>query len=477
MINPFSFRHRIAIVSLIAMVLGGCTSMDPQPAFQEVRQSVAKRTGHLVQWNSDGKEDHAVQARIGSMLENDLTLEEAIQIALLNNQRLQGIYERLGVAQANLVQAGLLRNPIFEADLKFLNNVSGTKAVLEMAVVQDFLEIFMIPLRKRLAKAELAMTQAEITAAIFDLTSDVKIAFISLQAVGHTLEMRKEILQSTEASYDVAQRLHRAGNLTDLALANERALYEQSKLAVATAQTNVLEARENMNVLLGLWGESIQWRINGVLPKTPEKEMDITRLEERAISSSLDLDLLRNQMRVVASRTGMEATELVFPELGSGAAAEYDPGQWSVGPALAIGVPIFDWGQARTAAGRRQLQRLWKEYTATAVEIRAAVRAAKYRLRNARRQCEYYRRVVVPLAEKITAESQLQYNAMQLGVFQLLQAKRNEISVQGQYILARRNYWVARTELEQILAGRLLRTTQVDLAAGTPMGNDNPNGH
>ena len=48
------------------------------------------------------------------MLDNDLDEDEAAQIALLNNRRLQVAYEDLGVAQAEVVQAGLLRNPVFD---------------------------------------------------------------------------------------------------------------------------------------------------------------------------------------------------------------------------------------------------------------------------------------------------------------------------------------------------------------------------
>ncbi|MFW6145909.1 MAG: TolC family protein [Planctomycetota bacterium] len=462
------FLAAVALLSILVFALGGCASLDARPAFRQVRRDVAGRTGEHIQWYSGSDEDVAVAEKVRALLADGLTLDETVQIALLNNRRLQGAYERLGVAQANLVQAGLLKNPVFDAELKFLDNVSGTKAVLEMAVVQDFMDIVMIPLRKRLAEAQVAATQADVTAAVLDLASDVKIAFVTLQAAEQTLATRRRILQSTDASYDAARRLHSAGNITELSLANERALYEQSKLAVASAETAVLEARERLNALMGLWADEARWSVAGSLPPVPDAQMDLSDLERRAVAASLDLALLRNEMRLVASQTGIDATALVFPELAGGAGAEYEgpEDRWLVGPAIAIGIPIVDWGQARTAAGRHRLRRLWNEYTALAIEIRSAARAAKYRLRNARRQGEYYRRVVVPLAEQITAETQLQYNAMQLGVFQLLQAKQREIETRRLSILARRDYWIARTELDQILAGRMLRGSAVDVSAG-----------
>jgi len=475
------YSTRLLSLALLTAGLGGCASLDARSAFHQVQRGVADRTGQLVQWNSGSDEDAAVAAKVRAMLADELTLNETVQIALLNNRRLQGVYEQLGVAQANLVQAGLLRNPIFDAELKFLDNVSGTKAVLETAVVQDFMSVVMIPLRKRLAEAELEVTKADVTAAVLDLSSEVKVAFISHQAARQTLAMRRQILQSTDASYDAARRLHKAGNINDLSLANERALHEQSRLAVASAETSVLEARERMNTLMGLWGQDTGWTVAGPLPAVPDDEMDLVDLERRAIAASLSLTMLRNKMRVVASRTGVDTTELVFPELAGGAAAEYEgpEDKWLAGPAIAIGIPIFDWGQARTAAGGHRLRRLWNEYTALAIEVRSSARAAKHRLRNARRQSEYYRRVVLPLAEQITAQTQLHYNAMQLGVFQLLQAKQREIGTRRQYILAQRDYWTARTELEQILAGRMLRGTAVDVspAAGAGMDAGGEGGH
>ena len=467
-------RSILSSVGLLvaALLFSGCASLDARPAFDDVRESVSDRTGHDVQWITGTREDAGAARRVRDLLSGGLTLDEAAQVALLSNRRLQGVYERIGVAQADLVQAGLLKNPVFDGEVKFLDNVSGTKAVVEMAVVQDFVDILLIPLRKRLARAALEATQARVLAAVLDLAADVRIAFVSLQAAEQTVEMRRRILHATDASYDAARRLHHAGNITDLD--------EQSRLALASAETEAIEARERMNALMGLWGEDTDWTLAGRQPEVPREEMVLAHLESRAIAGSLDLTLLRDQMRVVASRAGIEEFEQIFPELALGAAAEYEgpDDRWLAGPAISIGIPIFDWGQARTEAGRHRLRELWNEYTALAIEIRAAARAARARLRNARRQAEYHRRVVLPLAEQITAETQLRYNAMQLGVFQLLQAKQREIETRRRLIVARRDYWIARTELEQLLAGRMLKGTAVPASpSGMAMDSGGEGGH
>ena len=79
-------------------------------------------------------------------------VDEAVQIALLNNRELQALYSDLGVAQADLVQAGLLKNPIFDAAILF-PVASGGRPKLELSAVWNFLDIFYVPLRKRVAAA------------------------------------------------------------------------------------------------------------------------------------------------------------------------------------------------------------------------------------------------------------------------------------------------------------------------------------
>jgi cobalt-zinc-cadmium efflux system outer membrane protein len=48
---------------------------------------------------------------------------------------------------------------------------------------------------------------------------------------------------------------------------------------------------------------------------------------------------------------------------------------------------------------------------------------------------------------------------MQSGVFQLLLARREQVRNGQDYVMALRNYWRARSRFDQILAGRLVSTS------------------
>jgi cobalt-zinc-cadmium efflux system outer membrane protein len=441
------------LAPLAALALAGCADAPKDAGFGDVQRDVAARTGRHVEWDRGSADDHAVSARVREMLAAGLTADEAVQVALLNNRNLQATYEGLGVAQAELVQAGLLRNPVFDADVKFLEGGGGT--LVELAVVQDFLDVLFIPARRRVAAAALEARKLSVTGTVMDLEGEVRRAFYDHAAAEMTLELRRTVAAATDASYDLARRLRDAGNITALDLANEQAQHEAAKLDLARAESAVLDTRERLNVLMGLWGPDTNWALRQRLEDPPAEELATDDVERRAVEASLELAAARQQVEAAGRTLGLQRSLALLPELQAGAAAEREPeGDWGVGPAVSLPIPLFDQGQAKTASARAELRRARRQYVATAVEVRSAARSARNRLVAARDRATYIKKVLLPLRQEITRQSQLQYNAMLVGAFQLLQAKQAEVAAGADYVEALRDYWVARGDLRQVQSGR-----------------------
>ncbi|HEY0008942.1 MAG TPA: TolC family protein [Tepidisphaeraceae bacterium] len=454
--------------SLSSVVLiGGCAAVQPRQSFSEIEQSVSQRTPYRVYWNDGSDADKAVAGQIDTLLAKPFDADAAVQIALLNNRALQAVYEEIGVAQAELVGAGLLRNPIFDGSIKFAEGGGGTN--LEFGVAFEFLDVFFIGARKRLAESQLEAAKANVTAAVVGMAGDVKAAFYDLQAAQQMAELRQQVQQATAASYDLARRLREAGNNTPLDLAQERALHEEARLALAEAEAQVEASREALTRLMGLWGKRVQWTIAGRLPDLPAEEIQPHDLERRAIKNSLALSASRAEMGVAFRELGITQPLGYLSELEVGAEAERDDGEWEVGPALSLPIPLFSQGQPAVARAQAQLRAAEARYYAEAVEIRSNIRAAYAKLRSLRQRAEHYRTIVLPLRQTIVDQTQLQYNAMQLGAFQLLQAKRDQIETAGAYLSLLRDYWLARTELELGLQGRSINPSPL-IGANAPSG-------
>ena len=448
---------QIALVIFSTFFFYGCLRIntDPQPDFEEVQQNILNRTGYTASWKMSPDETH-FKTCIENILKQELTADLAVYVALLNNHQLQATYENLGIAKAQLAQAGLLRNPIFSLSYRFSTKSTETD-LIDTGLFQNFLEILLIPLKKRMATSELEATKAMVTAQIFDVIAQTKIAFYSLQALEQIWSLKKQILLGAQSSYEVAHRLFKVGNIKELELTENRAFYEQTKVEFASLEVEVLRSREQLNVLMGLWGPQINWKATPCLPPIQEEELTWDNIENCAIANSLDLEIAKKQIYATVSGFGIDTTRIVFPQVEMGPSSEREEGVWFVGPALALGIPFFDFGQAASAAAQSEILRQWNAYTALAVEIRSAARMARVHLLNAHRQAVYYQEVLVPIAKQLTSLTLLEHNAMQLGVFHLLSAKMHELQQNIQAVELIRDYWVAHTELELLLNGHLMR--------------------
>lgn len=450
-------RITVGFVALVSLV--GCASVQPRAGFADVERELGGRLPQRVAWNAGTEADARVAQEVREMLAAELTAERAVQVALLNNRGLQATYESLGVAQADLAAAGLLKNPVFDADLRFSTRGHGTG--VDLSLVGDFLDVLFIPLRKAVADQELAAAKWAVSGAVVDLAGEVRRGVYELQAAQQTVELRKTVADAAGASAELMKRLHDAGNATDLDLANERAFAAQGKLDLAAAEVEVTTLRERLNALMGLWGpEATAWSVPGRLVEPADEEM-AEGIEARAVERSIDLAQSRSRVEAAATRAGMARPMGWLSALEVGAAAEREvDGGWSVGPAFSLPVPIFSQGQPAVAAAEARVRAAAQRHHAMAVEVRSAARASQQRLTAARQRVEYYKHVMIPLRQQITAETQKQYNAMLIGAFQLLRAKQEEVEAGRGYVAALRDYWVERARLETILAGRLPRKAE-----------------
>jgi cobalt-zinc-cadmium efflux system outer membrane protein len=437
----------------LLVLLTGCATFDQRAGFSDVSDAVAAHSGKRVVWNLGTELDAQVAQEVRALLQDTLTADGAVQVALLNSRDLQALYAELGVAQADLVQAGLLRNPVFDGVVRVL--VNGGPPELEFNAAMDFLDIFYRPLRRRVAAARFEEAKVEVTGAVLDFATMVRASFYRHQANEQMLELLQTIVQALAVAFDVTQRLHEAGNITDLDLARDRALFEEEKLRLRAAEVAARQSRARLNAVMGLWGEQTDWHIDRRLPDIPAQPLPLNGLEARALRQSLDLASARQRLLAAGEQLGVSRAVALLPDASLGAGGERAEGEWGVGPVFEFPIPLFDQGQARIGRAAAELRRAQQEYYALGVRLRSTARAVHERVQGAYDRALYYRDIVLPLRERIVHETQLQYNAMQLGVIDLLRAREQQIQAAVAYVETLLDYWLARTDIEQLLSGRL----------------------
>lgn len=444
-----------AVLVGAALLAGGCASIKKERGHAEVAALIEERLGRKTRWNQGTPEDAEVARHLDTLLKDGLTSDHAVEVALLNNPALQATYEDLGVSQADMVQAGLLSNPVIDGSIGFPIAGRGVSEH-EVSLVQEFVDLFTLPLRKRTAREQFVADTLRVAHEALATAAEVRKAFSQVQAHQQLVELRRMALQAAEAAAEFSVRLREAGNITELDLASEQAAAEEARLELAEEELALVEAREQLNRLMGLWGPRTQWTLPGKLPPLPGQEASLERLESLAIRQRLDIDAARKQVALLWNALELARSTRLFGRVEVGVHTHRDAdGPRLFGPTLSLELPIFDQRQALIARLEAQHRQGERRLTELSVNTRSEVRAARARLLSLRLVADRYRRVVLPLREKVVEQSQLQYNAMQLGLFQLLSARREQVEAYRGYIEAVRDYWMARAELEQLVGGRL----------------------
>ncbi len=447
---------RLLLFASVAWLMLGCGKVNPRPAMAEVGDIVRGRSGHSVEWVEDPAEFEKRREAVSALLQEPLTTETAVQIGILNNRNLQAALEEISIAQADLVQAGLVSNPSFGLGILFARSSEHVDKQ-EFSLTQDLLDFALLSPRKKIAVNNLERTKLRVATELLDFIAEVKRTFYSLQSMvqlGNRLEL---ILEINEAGADLAQKQFEAGTLNELDLANQQALYQESKASLAQARIQMQRYQEHVNGLLGLWGDLAEWEVVEQLPPILEEELSLTQWETVALERRLDLAASRLGINVLRKALSLRKKTRFFPVgIEFGVAHEREPENIRVtGPTLQIGLPIFDVGRASVARLESQIRQSERQLEALITGVRAEVREAAQWLLSSRKLAQYYRETLLPQRVRILDLTQRQYNMMLKGTYDLLLAKQSQVSTERDYVEVWRDYWLARTRLERAVGGTL----------------------
>jgi outer membrane protein TolC len=214
---------------------------------------------------------------------------------------------------------------------------------------------------------------------------------------------------------------------------------------------------------LGLHGAQSTFRVAAPLAAVPDEPAVPEAAERSALLASFELQETKQRLEGLARRAGVTLAAGWLPDVSvdvhalqrdsEAAADSSSEKEWRFGAGVSVGIPLFDRGQGERSALQAEFDALLERYYGKAIDLRSAVREARNRVVSAHARARQYHDVIVPAQQRVVAESVLQYNAMQIGVFQLLQARRDELDIRVAYVETLREYWSAAAQLDGWLAG------------------------
>jgi cobalt-zinc-cadmium efflux system outer membrane protein len=422
----------------VALALAaGCVSYRPQPldehALLEELQEIRLDAVH---------EGEAPLVHI----EKGLSPDAAVAVALFLNPGLRGARRERGVAEGELVSAGLLSNPVISASWLHIQDFTTDFASGLIDLGLDWVppRPGEIDAKKALAGARIEQVKAEISAIEWRVAAAVRKAHLGARIAAEQLRLAEGSLKLQERVRQFVRDKRSLGDATDLdtSLAEvERASALQGR---ELAAGDLERARQELNALLGLPPlATFELDGGGDLPAPDVSSFEPARLESL---------MLRHRPEIAAARSAYEQSEqrlrlaclASWPWFSLGLRYERDAGEGTssiskFGAGTDLELPILNQNQGAIATSTADRDRL-REAFRTQIHLgRAEVNEALRSLRAQQRLIAIYRDSVQPALDE---NARLTEAGVALGEFNLVQL----IATQDKALRTRREFLAARLE-------------------------------
>ena len=449
--------YRYLLPAMLALT--GCASVDIDQSTQNINQHYAGFTqGHLQlaqQPNQRAEMQARAQALLQQAFSQTLSQEQAVEIALLNSPSLQALLASHLSYAANTAQEARISNPLFN----FERSRQGEELEIGRLLSIGLLDILSLPQRQKMAQYGLAQTQIQMSMAVIERVSQVRMAWVKAVAAQQSLEYAAQVSEAAEASAELAERMRKAGNFNTLQAARQQAFQADAAAQLSLARHATLASREVLVRLLGLSDEQEKiLRLPARLPDLPDALRPAEKLGTQATRQRLDIRLAQQEFDAAAARQGLSlVSSFTDIELGIRRNTIFDgAGKAEIkrGVEISLSLPVFDWGDnkraamnATTLAASYQLQ---DAVNNAGSQLRVSYSAYQTTYQIARQ----YRDDILPLRKRISNENQLRYNGMFISVFELLADTREQINSVMAAINAEQQFWLADAALQAELVGK-----------------------
>lgn len=453
--TPFFVRRTLLVLAVVG--LSGCASVSLEQTLDRVNDELKDfADGQQVELARTAQAHEARARKTDELLRTPLGQQEAVQLSLLNSAALQALLAQGWAEAADAAQLGRISNPVFSYE----RMAAGSELELSRALSLGLLDVLTLPMRQGMAEQRIQQAQLRLGGEVVDQLTRVRQAWVRAVAAQQSLKYAQQVLESAEASAELARRMQAAGNFNRISRAREQAFYADAATRLATANHQATATREELVRQLGLdEAQTTRLQLPQRLPDLPARALTPEQTGEMASRARLDIRMAQVALQASGKAQGLNmVTRWTDIELTArrNTFIDNDTGTRSGSRGYEVGIrlPVFDWGGMQRAA--------WNARTlAAANQLEATVRAAGSSLREsysayrtAHDVARHYRDEVVLLRQVISEENQLRYNGMLIGVFELLADARDQVSTVLAAIHAEQQFWLAHAALQASLIGR-----------------------
>ncbi len=471
------------------LIGAGCARVDPRADYRQARAQVERSTGAGRLFDPQRRAEDA--GLVAQLLQDGLTADEAVQVALLNNAEVQAALYEIGVARADLVQAGLLSNPVL--GVAFRLPAGGGLANIDLDLAQNIAELWQMPVRKRIARRDLQRTILQVAQQAVETATEARRRYYAARAAARRFEIARNNVRLAEEVLELTRFRRQAGAGSELDVNLARGVVLEARRGLTEARLEADSARRALADVLGLAVPAAELELSEPLPAPPRHRIDPQAAISLALARRLDLRAAR-EAALAAEQALVLEYRRVFPTLEIGVAMERDARQRQggrklladtarasiaagrlsppdiqprserqrerrrdviTGPLISLELPVFDQNIAQIARARLLYEQRQRVYEGLIRRLHQQVRDALDRAVTAWDVARFYDEQILPQAGRSLEMARDAYRAGKVSILAVLEAQRTWLAVRQAYIDALERAATSIPELELAVGARL----------------------
>lgn len=393
-------------------LFSACATTADVGSRTNIDQAIRERTGTGIQIEAG-----TTPFPPGVSIDDGVSAEEAVAVALWNSPAFEATLADLGIAKADLLDARLLRNPVLS--LLFPVGPKQLEWTLQFAVDA----VWQRPRRVAAASLNLQVVGQRLVADGLTLVANVRQAYADAIAAERRVALAAENVELVGRITQITEARLRAGDVSELEARAARANAAQ----VQVVSRALAHDRDDFRVAL--------IRLMGL--DTPPAQLQLAAAPVAPVAACGTPDILLRD--ALASRPDLRAAELAIEAAGARASwerarvvnliATLDANGagtrgYEMGPGLSADLPIFARNQGGISRAQAELERASRSYLALRVQIAADVRSALLRVEQAREALQAWERDIVPSLQTEARQAETAYQAGEVALLNVLDVNR-----------------------------------------------------
>ncbi len=448
--------RRMTVLASSLLCLSACVSYDLPQGMQRAAQDTAGFSADKLSLATTDAQRQQRAALTQQLLSARVGQKQAVDLLLVNSPAFQSLLAQHWALASATAQSGRISNPTVALE----RIVTGSETELNGLLTFGLLDLLTLPQRADIARLKLAQAQIRLSAEVVDQVTLVRQAWVRAVSARAALHYAQQVAEAAQASDELAARMQAAGNFNALTRSKHRMFHLQSQMQLAAAQQQTLTRTEELVRLLGLdTTQAAQLQLPDRLPDIPDQALDVQAAATQAAQQRLDIRMAKAELETAARAQGLTGiTSRLDVELTviGGTVSSSGSRTRRSGAEISVKLPLFDAGDMQRAQMNAQTLAAANRLQATAVEAASSLRETHSAYLTAFGMARQFKEELLPLRQRIADENLLRYNAMQIGVFDLLADAAEQSATVSAAMEAQQQFWLSEAALQSTLTGRPL---------------------